>query len=248
MYNYYFKNSIKKIILIIFILAFSLFTFTLGICAQKVELTELQNQARLYRNQGLEKQQTGDLEGAMQLYQKAVALDPFYAVAYNDLGIVYEAKGLIDRAEESYLQATKLDPFYLSAYSNLALLYEGKRDLNKAAFYWEKRVKLGAPDDSWTLKAKQRLNDIQLVTEGMGEGAREQEVISLIKDVASQKDLKKKDNKALARAYFEKAKLNYKKGDEVTAFREAINAQQLDPNNKEIQEFITKIQKRLLSK
>lgn len=103
-------------------------------------LSDLQKQARIYRAEGFELQSFGDIDAAMGLYQKAVALDPMYAVVYNDLGIIYEAKDILDKAELYYLTALKLDPNLLSAYSNLALLYESKRELEKAAYYWEKEL------------------------------------------------------------------------------------------------------------
>ncbi len=212
-------------------------------------LNELQKQARIYRSQGMQLQQHGDLDAAMNLYQKAIELDPAYAVAYNDLGVIYEAKGFIDRAEESYLKAAKIDPAYLSAYTNLALLYQNKRELERAAFYWKKRAELGSPDDPWTEKARQRLEDIRFaLSDNPMEDFKEQEAIGLLKDVANQKSLLKKDNRELAKFYFEKAKRSYRKGDEVAAFKQAVDANQLDPSNAEIEEFIEKLQRRLLSK
>ena len=97
------------------------------------KLTVIQNQARTYRDQGLYLQRVGRLDEAMALFQKAIELDPGYAVAFNDLGVVYEAKGMPARAEQSYLRAIEIDPDYLSPYSNLAIYYENTRDLEKAA-------------------------------------------------------------------------------------------------------------------
>jgi len=212
-------------------------------------LTDIQKQARLYRAQGLQMQQIGDLAGAMSLYQKATELDPGYAVAWNDLGVVYDANGVSDRAEECYLKATKIDPNYLSAYTNLAFLYENQRDFGRAAYYWKKRAELGAPDDTWTQKAKQRLEDIDISeAKRPMEKMREQEVLGMIKDIEAHKSLLKKDNKTLAKDYLLKAKLAYKSGNEVAALKQAIDASQLDPSNEEIQEFVDKIQKRLLSR
>ena len=122
----------------------------------------MQQQARLYRVDGIKLQNSGDLDGALKLFQKAIELDPLYPEVYNDLGIIYEAQGDPDRAEESYLQALRVDPHYLGAYSNLALFYEGKRDLAKATYYWKKRIELGDSNDPWTIKAQQRLDDILL--------------------------------------------------------------------------------------
>jgi Flp pilus assembly protein TadD len=253
------QNNIRDIIVILFILlGFPLFLFAQGAdldksakketaLFQEGKLTTLQEQARMYRRQGLEMQNIGNPDSAMSLYQKAIELDPAYAVAFNDLGIIYEAKGLIDLAEKNYLKSIKIDPMYLSTYSNLALLYENKRDLEKAAFYWEKRAQLGALNDPWKEKAKQRLADIRSVlSKRPVEDAREEEVIGLMKDVTMYKSRLRKDNKALSQEHFEKAKRSYNKGDFATAIKEALDAQYLDPTNEEIEKFIEKVQTRAL--
>jgi tetratricopeptide (TPR) repeat protein len=211
-------------------------------------LSSLQQQARVYRSQGLEAQAAGNLDSAMVLYQKSVDLDPLYVDAYNDLGIIYEAKGYNDRAEEAYLKAIKIDPVYLSSYTNLALLYENSRDLDKAAFYWQKRAELGLSNDPWTIKARQRLEDIRLATSDRPlQAIKEREVVGLANSVSIEKFIMKRDNKELARYYFKNAKSEYEKGYEVSALKKAIDASQLDPSNSEINEFIEKVQTRLLS-
>lgn len=211
-------------------------------------LTMLQKQARMYRAQGLEAQARGNLETAMIYYQKAIELDPAYVIAYNDLGIIYEANGQIDRSEESYLKAIKIDPNYLSSYSNLALLYENKRDLKNAYLYWQKRAELGTSDDPWTLKARSRCEDIALILGEKSIDSREEEVLDLVKDVSQEKAFLRKDNKELSKYYFEKAKLNFQKSNNLIALQEALRAHQLDPSNETINEFIEKLETRLLSK
>lgn len=208
-----------------------------------------QMQAKQYRKLGLEKQRFGNLSEAMSLYQKAVAINPGYADAYNDLGVVYEAIGDLDRAEESYLKALKIDPGYASVYTNLALLYENQRNLEKAAIYWDKRVKIGSADDPWTQKAASRLKDIRTVLSKQPiYDLREREVLSLTKDVAVSKAALNKDDKALAQKHFQKAKESFKKGDLATAIKEALDAQNLDENNSEIEAFIEKTELRALSR
>lgn len=219
--------------------------------SSKLEVfTQLQELGRSYRQEGLQRQDAGDLKGALNSYQKAIVADPFYAITYNDLGIIYETQGNLELAEENYLKAIQIDPHYLSPYSNLALLYEGKRDLKNAALYWQKRVDLGLADDPWTERAKKHLENIQIIS---GEKkiiqTNEKEVVDLVEDISSQKEFFREDNTAQANAYFAKAKVYYKKGELVAALKEAINARQLEPNNiSEIDEFINKVQKRLLTK
>ena len=209
----------------------------------------LLTQARKYREEGLKYQEMGNLSEAKLRYQKAVTLDPNYAVAYNDLGVIYEGEGSLDNAEECYLKAIKIDPTYLSSYTNLAFFYENKRNLKEDEFYWSKRAELGSPDDPWTQKATRRLKDIRSVLNDRSFGdEREEEVLGLIKDIAVDKSTFNKSNKELARVYFEKAKKSFNNGDLSAAIKQAIDAQQLDQNNKEIEEFIEKAQLRALSR
>lgn len=209
----------------------------------------LQEQARQYRQAGLENQRMGNLPAAMSLYQKAIAIDPGYAVAYNDLGVVYEAANFPERAEESYLKSIKIDPDYSSAYTNLALFYENQRDLEKAAYYWAKRSALGSPDDPWAQKAASRLKDIRLVLSNRPiADQREEDVLGLMKDAAVYKSVLNKDDKALAQVHFLKAKQSYNRGDLATAIKEALDAQYLNQNNPEIEAFIEKAELRALSR
>jgi tetratricopeptide (TPR) repeat protein len=220
-----------------------------AVADEEQDLTELQKMARQYRAQGLSFQDAGDIDAAMSLYQKAIELDPLYPAPFNDLGVILESKGFVERAEEVYKRCIQIDPNYVSAYTNLALLYEGQRDINQAAMYWEKRARLGDPADPWTQKASQRLNDIRLVlSDKPFEEAKEQDVMGLMNDVATQKKVLSKDDKALARNYFKKAKQNYRKGDEVTALKLAVDAQQIDPTNEDIEAFVDKLRTRALSK
>lgn len=212
-------------------------------------LSSVQREARAYHQQGLEYQSKGELDTAIALYQKAIVLDPLYAVAYNDAGIIYEARSEPERAEEAYLKALSIDPQLLSAYSNLAMFYESNRDLGKAAYYWEKRASLGLAGDPWTQKAQQRLKDIRTVlSDNPQEDRRQQEVMDLTSMVLSNKALLKKDNKAQARSYLDKARELYNKGDDVTALKTAIDAELLDSKNDEIKEFVNKLQTRVLSR
>ena len=208
--------------------------------------SDLKEQARLYRSQGLALQRIGNIDEALSLYQKAVQLDPHFIVAYNDMGILYEAKGLPKEAEKSYLKAIELEPGYLSSYSNLALLYESQREFEKAASYWQKRIDLGSADNPWTEKAKERLDDLFVILGNRPQDVRERQVAGFMRDVAGQKQFHKEDRETSAQDYFTNAQLLYKKGKHLEALKEALRAQQLDPKNSEIEAFVAKVQRRLL--
>jgi tetratricopeptide (TPR) repeat protein len=215
---------------------------------EEKSFTVLQKSSRIYRDQGYALQSIGNLDAAMALYQKAVACDPSYVIVHNDLGIVYEAKGMTERAEESYLRAIQADPYFLSPYSNLALLYENKRDLDKAKIYWEKRAQMGLAHDPWTQRARKRLEDIRLVLSDRPlEDIREREVAGFLRDVENQRRVFGENKKGKSAVLFERARMSYEAGECAAAIKEAIDAQQLDPSNKEIETFIEKVQLRALS-
>jgi len=213
----------------------------------------LQLQARQYREAGLEKQRVGDLAEAMSLYQKAIIVDPGYAVAYNDLGVIYEAMDSPQRAEQSYLKSLKINPAYLSAYTNLALFYEKQHNLDKALFYWGKRAQIGYPDDPWTQKAASRFKDIRMSKQPVIL-QREGMVPESVKDAVAKTAgvvkpvVDNEDDKAVAQVHFQKAKDNFKSGDLLMAIKEALVAYNLDPHNPEIEAFIEKAQLRALSR
>jgi Flp pilus assembly protein TadD len=202
----------------------------------------LPEQARKYREEGLENQRVGNIPAAMTLYQKAIALDPTYAVAYNDLGVIYEAAGFPERAKESYFKAIQVDPSYLSSYSNIALFYEEKRDLDRAAFYWAKRAELGSIDDPWTQRAASRFKDIRAVLSNRpAADAREEEVLGLIKDVSTYKSAFTKADKAQAQNHLRKAGQYYKKGKLTAAIKEAYQARDLDQGSQDVKDFFEKV-------
>jgi len=184
------QENLKKIILIancfIFLFASYLLAADKVGKAQMDRLGGLDQQARLYRLEGVKLQDAGDIDSALKLYQKAAELDPGYTDVFNDLGIIYEAQSQLDRAEESYLKAINLDPYFLASYTNLALLYENKRELEKAAYYWKKRAELGNPDDPWTLKAERRLEDVNLIlSQNPIMDIREQEINDFTREVSN---------------------------------------------------------------
>ena len=66
--------------------------------------------------------QTGNLESALALLQRAVALRPDAAVCRNNLGMVLERHGRDDEAARCYEAAIELDAAYAEAHNNLGFL------------------------------------------------------------------------------------------------------------------------------
>lgn len=79
--------------------------------------------ARAYNERAIEFQQTGDLSTALKSYERAVNLNPRYAVAHYNLASAYEDVEAFDEALAEYQTAVRADPKFYFAHNNLARLY-----------------------------------------------------------------------------------------------------------------------------
>lgn len=75
----------------------------------------------LAAGQMLERQ--GDLQGAIEQYEKAVASNPRFTTAYNRLGIVYQRMGKLDEAMNILQQGVRADPNAAILHNNLAYCF-----------------------------------------------------------------------------------------------------------------------------
>jgi len=73
---------------------------------------------------GIRVAQNGLWNEALYWWQKAVALDPTYAAAWNNLAIAYEHEGKFDDAKKAYEKALELDPKNLMIRQNYDLFKE----------------------------------------------------------------------------------------------------------------------------
>ena len=78
----------------------------------------------------------GSLARAEELLQRAVALDPADASAWNDLGVVLVRRGQHPRGIEAIQRSLALDPQHAEAHRNLAVaLEQDGQTLGAAAHY-----------------------------------------------------------------------------------------------------------------
>jgi tetratricopeptide (TPR) repeat protein len=92
-----------------------------------------------YNNRGIAFGRTGQLDRAIQDFDRAIALDPSFDRAYNNRGAAYLMHGSFDKAIEDFDKAVTLRAGNASAYSNrgYAYYFEGQydramKDYNKA--------------------------------------------------------------------------------------------------------------------
>jgi predicted O-linked N-acetylglucosamine transferase (SPINDLY family) len=88
--------------------------------------------------------QTGNLEAALTLVQRAVVLRPDAAVCRNNLGQVLERLGREDEAARCYEAAIQLDPAYAEAHNNLGFLFARRDQLAEAEALYRKAIELDA--------------------------------------------------------------------------------------------------------
>jgi tetratricopeptide (TPR) repeat protein len=74
----------------------------------------------------------GQLEEAMEEFQKALALEPHHPEAHNNLGTVYGKKGLLDMAALEFKAALRARPYFAKAHYNLGLTYFKQNRLDEA--------------------------------------------------------------------------------------------------------------------
>ena len=96
------------------------------------------SQAQIRFNAGLTAQQAGDTTQAEQQLLQAIALDPSFKEAYNNLGNLYYQREAYNQAKIMYQHALEIDPNYVKArnnlgntYMQLAMYTEAITELNK---------------------------------------------------------------------------------------------------------------------
>jgi tetratricopeptide (TPR) repeat protein/ribosomal protein S27E len=87
----------------------------------------------------------GDLPGAIEQFQKVVALEPTSALAHSVLGNALRKHGDLTGAITACEKAIALDPHFVEAYANLGGTLVAKRDLARAVVVLEKAVEIN-PD------------------------------------------------------------------------------------------------------
>ncbi len=90
-----------------------------------------------------------DFEAAVKNYEKAIKLDPNYALAYFGLGNVYEAyyvlkgkKKDLEAMLNNYMQAYKINPELAEANAGLGWAYFHKEDMDKAYRFFKRAFEI----------------------------------------------------------------------------------------------------------
>ena len=98
--------------------------------------------AEEYFRRGLEAQQQGKPDHAIQNYTKAIRRNSQFTEAYYYRGFAYGSKDNFDHAIQDYNKAIELNPNYAKAYNNRGIAYSNKGDFDQAIQDYNKAIEL----------------------------------------------------------------------------------------------------------
>ncbi len=101
-------------------------------------------------NKGLTKLYSGDIDGAIEAYNRAIEINPGLANAYVNRGAARETKGESDAALVDYNQALALSPNFANAYQARGSLSYAKQKWDEALKDYRKSCELSAKDQEYT--------------------------------------------------------------------------------------------------
>jgi len=101
-----------------------------------------------FMQQGIDLCQQGEIEGAIQAFQKELEVNPNNATAWNNLGFIYYQQQRWEESVAACQKAVALKSDYAEAYWNLSFAYEQTGQYVEAAAAIEKGIELspGNPD------------------------------------------------------------------------------------------------------
>jgi tetratricopeptide (TPR) repeat protein len=95
-----------------------------------------------YYNDGVDKYDAKDYNGALACFVKAIKIKPEFAKPYNKAGLAYAAMNNFDQAILMYKEAVIADPNYAEAYYNMGVGYELEQKLPLAVKNYTKAIDL----------------------------------------------------------------------------------------------------------
>lgn len=103
----------------------------------KHSLSENPKALKLYY-EGIEDGQAGAYEKAIKKYKKALAIDPLFAFAWDNIGISYRKLNKYDKALAAYQKSLEIDPEGLMPLQNIPIVYQYKKEYQQAIEAYKK--------------------------------------------------------------------------------------------------------------
>lgn len=101
---------------------------------------------QIHNNLGDVYARQGDMQKAVEEFQKAIAINPNYADAYHNLANTYEQMGQLDPAIENYRKALEINPQLWQSYQNLAAIYFNAGQFDLAVDNMKKALEINPTD------------------------------------------------------------------------------------------------------
>lgn len=103
---------------------------------------------RYQYNMGLFYLNSGNLDQAIRLLNRSIALNPNYYLAFNALGLAYSMKGNLQESVKHYQKCLLINPTFSEARNNLGAVYQEMGMLDKA----EQEFRTVAADKNYNSK------------------------------------------------------------------------------------------------
>ncbi len=94
-------------------------------------------------NSGVDKAQSGNLQGAIADWTKAIEMNPMFAKAYFNRGVAKKNLKDYQASIADYTKAIEIGSEYYHAYTNRGIVLEIEGDLKGACKDWKKAAALG---------------------------------------------------------------------------------------------------------
>lgn len=85
-------------------------------------------------------QEQNKIEEAIDMYEKAISINPNYEKAYYNLGRAFQEQNKLHKAITMYEKAISINFNYYGAYNNLSILYRAQNRLDEAIVMHEKAI------------------------------------------------------------------------------------------------------------
>jgi Flp pilus assembly protein TadD len=106
----------------------------------------LSNDAKFYREQGINSYRKGDFPRAIIDFDKAIRLDPNDAQAYNLRGNAWDEIGAFELALADYEHAIRIDPNSPAVFHDRAILWQRKGALDRALVDLDRAIRFSFSD------------------------------------------------------------------------------------------------------